>query len=132
VLREAPYSHSLSIYNSATVSHELQNIFVLHIISLISEFKIPTRPLKMFFILKYVWRPNFIFFRILFFIFLRIKKSFLLKIINSMHFHPLKKYKILSPNIFQYGDTFSGRISVLNSKMGDTMRSKKKYFVLRD
>jgi hypothetical protein len=38
---------------------------------------------------------------------LRIRKSFLLKIINSMHFHPIKKieknskkYKIWSPNIF--------------------------------
>jgi hypothetical protein len=51
----------------AMVSHEVQNIFVLRAVSPIFKFKTPIRPLKVFFILKYIWRPNFIFFRNFFF-----------------------------------------------------------------
>jgi hypothetical protein len=49
--------------NYATVSHEVQNTFVLHVVSLIFKFKTPIRPFKMFSILKYIWTSNFIFFR---------------------------------------------------------------------
>jgi hypothetical protein len=42
------------IMSYVTVSHEVQNVFVLCIISLIFEFKILIQPFNMIFILKYV------------------------------------------------------------------------------
>jgi hypothetical protein len=51
----------------ATVSREIQNVFVHCVVFLISEFKILIQLLKFFSILKYGRRPNFIFFEKIFF-----------------------------------------------------------------
>jgi hypothetical protein len=45
------------------VNREIQNVFVLRIISLIFEFKILIRPFKIFSVLKYICRSNFKFFK---------------------------------------------------------------------
>jgi hypothetical protein len=45
----------------AMVSREVQNIFVLRIVSSIFKFKTPIQPLKVFSILKYIWNSNFIY-----------------------------------------------------------------------
>jgi hypothetical protein len=47
--------------NYVMVSHEVQNVFILRVVSLIFEFKIPIGLFKVFSILKYIWKLNFIF-----------------------------------------------------------------------
>jgi hypothetical protein len=51
------------------VGGEVQNVFVLRVVSLIFKYKTPIRPFKVFFILKYILKPNFIFLEIVFYFF---------------------------------------------------------------
>jgi hypothetical protein len=119
----------------ATVCREVQNIFVRY-----SHFRIQSTDstVKSVLHIEIYLEIKFYIFLERFSIFWRIRKLFLVKIINSMHFHPFKKIQKISKNVkfglqtyFNMKNTFNGRIGVLNSKMGDATRSKKMFCISR-
>jgi hypothetical protein len=111
---------SYALYNILCV----YNNFILRVF-LISKFKISIQPFKVFFILKYVWWPNFIFCEILFLFFLGIKNTLI-------WFYNTQKNKKNSKNIkfdlqvyFNMENTLNCWVDILKSEMRYTMRSKK-------
>jgi hypothetical protein len=86
------------------------------------------------FYIKIYLKTKFYIFLETFFYFLRVRKSFLLKTINSMHFQPkkiFKKYKFDLQSYFNIEKTLNGWIGVLNSKMRDTTRIIKIFCISR-
>jgi hypothetical protein len=118
------YWHPIYIYikreSYATVIREVQNVFIFHVVSLIFEFKTPIRPLKVLFILKYVWRSNFTFLEKKFYFFSG-WKCIEFMFFNKNNFLILKKIE----------NIFNGRIDILNLKMGDTTQNTKIFCISR-
>jgi hypothetical protein len=101
--------------------YRVQHDFVFRIISLIFEFKTPIQPFKIFYILKYAWRLNFIFFKICFY-FLGLKNT--LSLWFSIIFLTLKKIEKIINNItfglqvyINMKNTSNGWIDIFNSRL---------------